>query len=168
MDGKDDVREWLEHASDAAKGQRLDEAAELLDRVLTREPDNLRALDLFGFVRFFQGQYREAESFCRKALTLDPDHAYAHKGLGLCVAKQGKVDEGTASLRRAIALKPQWGDPYWDLGVVLTEAGRYEDALEVLAQGAVMVPKRAPAFRQFQAQVRRRREGNACAERQKA
>lgn len=146
----------VKRASKAAQEKNLDEAASLLDQVLAEDPDHLHALDLFGFVRYFQGRYAEAEQYCRRALAIDANHAYAHKGLGLCIAKQGKVDEGIASLERAIVLSPQWGDPYWDLAVVLTETRRFQEALDVLAQGTAMVPKRAPAFRRFQAQIRQK------------
>ena len=137
-----DLRELLAQASKAAQSRRLDEAAALIEEVLERDPDNLRALDLFGFVRFFQGRYEEAEGYCRRAVELAPDHAYARKGLGLNLARQGRLDEGQAELERAISLKPGWFDPYWDLAVVLSEGGRKEEALKVLAQGQVAVPSR--------------------------
>jgi superkiller protein 3 len=156
MTASESLATLVKRASEAARDRRFDEAAALLDEALAQDPNHLQALDLFGFVRYFQGRFAEAEQHCRTALSLDPDRAYAHKGLGLCVARQGKVDEGIVSLRRAISLKPGWADPYWDLGVVLTDAGRFEEALDVLAQGAAMVSKRAPDFRKFQAQVRRR------------
>lgn len=150
------VSSLVKQASQAAQTRRFEEAAGLLEEVLTADPNHLHALDLFGFVRFFQGRFAEAEGHCRRALSLDPNRAYAHKGLGLCLAKQGHLDDGIASLERAITLRPDWADPYWDLGVVLADAGRFERSLEVLAQGAAMVPKRDKDFRRFQEQVRRR------------
>lgn len=151
-----DLEALAKRASEAARARRLDEAATLLEQILEADPEHLNALDLFGFVRFFQGRYAEAESYCRRALARSPDHAYAHKGLGLCVAKQGRVEEGIASLERAITLKPTWGDPYWDLGVVLQDAGRLEEALEVLERGEAFAKRSGHDFIKFQTQVRRR------------
>jgi tetratricopeptide (TPR) repeat protein len=143
MAGRTPVQRILERATAAAQGRRLDEASALLEQVLADDDVNLRALDLLGFVRYFQGRPAEAESCCRRALAVDPDHAYAHKGLGLCLAKQGRVDEGVASLERAMSLSPGWFDPYWDLCVVLLEARRFGEVREVARRGAAAVPSRA-------------------------
>ena len=157
MSDAEALSELVKQATKAAQERRLDEAAELIESILEQDPDHLRALDLFGFVRFFQGRFAEAETYCHRALELEPDHAYAHKGLGLCLAKQGRLEEGKASLEQAIALKPTWPDPYWDLAVVLTEAERYDDALKVLARGQVSAPARRGGFQQFSAQIRKKK-----------
>ncbi len=157
MHDQDSLGSIVARATEEAKARRFEQAAALLDEVIAVDPAHLRALDLFGFVRFFQGRFAEAEAYCRRALAIDPDHAYAHKGLGLCVARQGSVDEGIACLERAIALRPAWSDPYWDLGVVLADAGRFDQALDVLGQGAAMAPAKEKDFRKFQAQVRHRK-----------
>ena len=57
----------IEEATKAAREHRLDDAARLVEAILEREPADLRALDLLGFVRFFQERYAEAESACRRA-----------------------------------------------------------------------------------------------------
>jgi tetratricopeptide (TPR) repeat protein len=131
----------VRRAAAATEGRRFDEASELLARALERDPDNLRALDILGFVRFFQGRFEDAEQCCTRALSLAPDNAYAHKGLGLCLAKRGKLDEAIEELERAIALKPTWADPYWDLAVVLSGAKRYREAIAVLGRGSEAVPE---------------------------
>jgi len=122
-------------------------------------------LDLFGFVRFFQGSFAEAEAHCRNALRVDPDRAYAHKGLGLCLARQGKIEEGIVSIERAITLRPSWFDPYWDLAVVLSDVGRFDEAIDILAQGAAMVPSRQKDFRKFQTSLRQRKAESLSKER---
>ncbi len=155
-----DLPELLRQATVAAQSRRLDAACELLEQVLAQDPANLRALDLFGFVRFFQGRFTEAEQYCRRALELAPDHAYAHKGLGLCLARQGRVDEGEQELQRAITLKPGWFDPYWDLAVVLREAGRPDDALAVLARAQVAVPRQRARLLGFSRRIRAERDAS--------
>lgn len=127
-------------ARDAARERRWDDAAALLEEALGLEPRHLSALDMLGYVRFFQARYVDAEQACRAALAVSPDHAYAHKGLGLCLARQGQLDEGVASLERAIALAPDWLDPYWDLAIVSMEARQLEAALLATRRGAQAVP----------------------------
>ena len=43
----------LAAATEAAKQGKFEEAADLIEQVLAEDQDNLRALDLGGFVRFF-------------------------------------------------------------------------------------------------------------------
>ena len=110
-------------ANRLAAEQKLDEAAELLDQVLDRDPGNIGALDVLGFVRYFQGDAEAALECCRRSLAIEPAGAYALKGMGICLAEIGEVDEGIAALETAIALRPDWADPHHDLGVVLLKAG---------------------------------------------
>jgi len=153
QDDQGSIAELMEAAMRDATSKRWDQAAQKLEELLVLDPNHLRALDLFGFVRFFQGRVQEAERFCRRALAISPNHAYAHKGLGLCLARQGSVDEGLQSLSRAMELRPDWGDPYWDTAVVLRDAGRIDEALHALQRGAEKVPKRKPEFDRFRTQL---------------
>ncbi len=134
------IQDLLNQATAAAREKRFEQARRLIHKVLETQPDNLRALDLGGFVYFFEERYAQAEQFCRRALQLAPDHAYAHKGLGLCLARQDRLDEGIEELERAISLKPAWADPYWDMAVVLSENGRTDEALAVLERAQLAVP----------------------------
>lgn len=147
------IEQLLVQASAAAEAKQLEGAATLLDQVLAQDANNLRALDLFGFVRFFQNRFSEAEQYCRRALVIKPNHAYALKGLGLCLAKQGKLEEGITSLERAIGNAPGWFDPYWDLAIVLNDAGRYEQAVGVLERGQRMVPDKRSELASFAARI---------------
>ncbi len=145
----------LRAAQTAATERRLDDADLLLEELLAEAPDSLPALDLLGFVRFFQGRYAEAEAACRRCLELDPGRPYALKGLGLCLARQGQLAAGRAALEEAMVRKPGWFDPYWDLAVVLRDAGLPADALTVLARGRAAVPSRAADFDRFERGLRR-------------
>jgi len=78
-----DLDSLLVRAKNEAVARRFEEAAALLEEAYAADPNDPRVLDLFGFVRFFQGSFAEAEAHCRNALRVDPDRAYAHKGLGL-------------------------------------------------------------------------------------
>ncbi|MDX9720649.1 MAG: tetratricopeptide repeat protein [Myxococcota bacterium] len=134
------IEELLNDATQAAQDRLLEYADELIAQVLEREPENLRGLDLLGFVRYFQGDPKAAEEACRKALAIEPEHAYAHKGLGLCLAKQGQVEQGLEHLRHAIELRPKWMDPRWDLTVTLIQAQRFEEAEANLSETETAFP----------------------------
>jgi tetratricopeptide (TPR) repeat protein len=151
----------LDIAHQAANNRDFARAEQLLHDVLSQLPTEIHsvepseretcllALDLLGFVLFFQGRPEEAEQACRRAIAVAPDRAYSNKGLGLCLAKQGKVDEGLPYLRRAIALQPEWLDPRWDMAIVLHEAQRFEEALAVLVEAECALPAERMRFVQL-------------------
>jgi tetratricopeptide (TPR) repeat protein len=134
------VGDLLEKARRAVKAKQLDRAAELLEELLAAEPDNLPAIDLAGFVEFFRGNPRLAETFCRRALEVRPDHAYALSGLGSCLSKQGRIDEAIAHFERAIEVRPDWFEPWFDLAVALDRDGRHAPALELLERARERFP----------------------------
>lgn len=146
----------LEGARRAATNGDFSLAEQLLGLVLKEDPRSLVALDLLGFVLYFQDRPAEAEQACRRAITLDPARAYSNKGLGLCLAKQGRVEQGLPFIREAIRLEPQWFDPRWDLAIVLMEAARYVEALEVLDEAMTALPDSAQRLNTLRSEVIRR------------
>jgi protein O-GlcNAc transferase len=150
------VDDLLTLASKAAESKRLDEADELLSQVLTLSPENLRALDLLGFVRFFQGRYEECENLCRQALIIKPDHAYAMSGLGMALARQNKLEAGVQMLERAMDTSPAWPEPYWDAAVILLEAGDKARAASFLQRGIRFAPKSRARFEKLLLKIRQR------------
>jgi tetratricopeptide (TPR) repeat protein len=147
----------LEAAHLAANTGEFARAERLLHEVLAEDDGCLLALDLLGFVQYFQGRPAEAEQACRRAIAIAPNRAYSNKGLGLCLAKQGMLDEGLPFLRQAIALEPAWFDPRWDMAIVLLEAGRHDEALLVLDEAERAVPSERARFEQLRAEILARR-----------
>jgi Flp pilus assembly protein TadD len=132
----------LAQAEEAARAKDFARAESLLRDHLSGDPDHVGALDLLGYVLYFQDRAEEAEAVCRRTLELSPDHPYALKGLGLCLGKRGDVEGARRSIERAMELEPSWFDPYWDLCVVLVDAGRIADAFGVLTRARAALPDR--------------------------
>jgi tetratricopeptide (TPR) repeat protein len=153
--------ELLDQAHQLASMRRYPAAENALRAALAQEPDNVAALDLLGFVLYFQERPAEAEAACRRVLELRPDRAYALKGLGLCLAKQGSVDEGITYLERAIEQEPGWFDARWDLIVTLTAARRFDAADAALARARERMADRGHAWDQLAKHVgeARRKDG---------
>ncbi len=136
----------LRQAGRAAKEKQFDEAEALVEQVLVENPSSLKALDLLGYVRFFQKRYVESEEINRRALEIDPSHVYALSGLGSCLARLGRIDEARTSFEKAIALKPAWAEPYWDLAVALKNHGMAENAIAILVRGMDAIPEARHRF----------------------
>jgi tetratricopeptide (TPR) repeat protein len=146
--------ELLKEAQLAVNRRQLASAETLLTRVLDDDPDNLQALDLMGFVLFFQKKYGESEACCREALRVKPGHVYALNGLGLSLARQGKLDAGIEMLEKAMAADPSWPEPYWDMAVVLIEAEQRERAVQVLEMGISRIPESRNRFETLLRKIR--------------
>ena len=140
------LQEKLAIAREAAIKGNYAQSEHLLRQVLDANPSELEALDLMGFVLFFQGESGEAAEMCLSALRLDPEHAYAMKGLGLCLSRLGEVDNGIAWIARAISKQPDWFDPRWDLAVVLIDNGRRPEAVAVLEAAVAAIPQERDRF----------------------
>jgi tetratricopeptide (TPR) repeat protein len=110
-------------------------AQDLFLKALSLDPENLRALNCLGFIRYMQGQFAEGLEICSRTVLLYPENAYAHKGLGLHLAKFGQREEAVAAIRKALELAPRFTDAYHDLGVLYHEWGLYDQALESVRKG---------------------------------
>jgi len=145
-DKEEPIAALLSAASKAASSRQLDAAEPLLLQALGREPNNLNALDLLGYVYFFQGRYAECARLCEKALTIQPGHPYALSGLGMALAKQGDVALGIEKLEAAMTAAPEQPEPYWDAAVLLIEAQEPMRAASILKKGIEFSPRNASRF----------------------
>ena len=129
-----DLEALAKRASEAARARRLDEAATLLEQILETDPDHLNALDLFGFVRFFQGRYAEAVELFQRVTRMEPGNARAFNNLAYYAAiGGGDLIEAERAARRAVDLDPQ--PNYLDsLGFVLIRREKWDEAQRTLAK----------------------------------
>ncbi len=84
-------------------GQRLDEAATMVQQALQQEPFNGAYLDSLGWIYYKQGKYPEAEATLRKALEHEGHDATIHSHLGDTYAKLGKTDWAAAEWEKSLA-----------------------------------------------------------------
>jgi len=99
----------------ADRNVRLQEALELVQKALDREPDNAAYLDSLGWVYFRMGKLKEAEDYIRKSLQRSPRDATVHDHLGDILWAQGRVREAIAQWQAALkefsAGPPSEADP---------------------------------------------------------
>jgi tetratricopeptide (TPR) repeat protein len=90
----------------ADRGERLDEAYDLINRALEQSPDNPYILDSLGWVLYRKGDLAGAEAYLRRALALLPDaEVYAH--LAEVLHAQGRTAEAREILREGLAKSPR-------------------------------------------------------------
>lgn len=89
----------------ADKGIRLEEARDLLEKAVAREPRNGAYLDSLGWAYFRLGRLEKAEGLLAAAKEQDPDDATIEEHLGDLSERQGDVRKAAAHWERALELK---------------------------------------------------------------
>ena len=142
-----DPKELAEIGRTLVAARRYAEARKLYDRALALAPDDVRCLDVLGFLAYMTGAFADARGYCDRSLALAPDNAYAMKGLGLCLVRLGDPEGGIAALTRAVALDPEGFDAHHDLGATWLELRRYPEARAAFERARALAdsPARAEA-----------------------
>ena len=86
------------------RGERLQEALEMIGRAVRAEPANGSFLDSLGWVHFKLGQLDEAEKYLSDAARRSPRSATIHEHLGDLHQKRGKTEEARAAWQKALSL----------------------------------------------------------------
>lgn len=98
-----------------------------LERLVSRNPENLQAWIALGMCRLASGDARRAEADLREAVALAPDRALPWVRLGDALAARARSDEAArrearGAYEKALALHPREADAYLGLLLVLALA----------------------------------------------
>lgn len=122
----------LNHVSE----HRLDDARQVLDRLVERRPGFGPAWTALGVVHRRAGAPSRAAACYARALEIDPGDADAHNNLGNLAREQRNYDAAAGHYRRAIALKPgeaaTLSNALYGLGVSLRNTGHVAEGVEFL------------------------------------
>jgi tetratricopeptide (TPR) repeat protein len=86
----------------ALRGDRLDEAIDLVRKALVAEPDNGAFLDSLGWVYYRKGELGEAEKYLGQAATRLPRNSEVQDHLGDVLAKRGRLPDAVEAWMRAL------------------------------------------------------------------
>jgi tetratricopeptide (TPR) repeat protein len=120
-------------------------AAEITSDILSREPENTRALLVLAALEGAQGREKEQKAALERIISTDPEHVEALIGLGnIAIRGQNRAPTAAASFfDRALAREPE------NLEALLGRAGAYryardpQGAEELLNRGLSLYPKEA-------------------------
>lgn len=114
----------------AERLDKLDVLESDLQKILTKNPDDVGALNALGYTLTDRTQrYGEAEQYLLKALRLQPDEAVIIDSYGWLLFKQGKYEEALESLRKAYSIQPE-NEIAAHIAEVLWVMGRDKEARE--------------------------------------
>ncbi|MEH6637455.1 MAG: tetratricopeptide repeat protein [Halioglobus sp.] len=132
-------------ATNAHRGGRVAEAANLYQQVLQREPDNLNALNLFGVLALQAGEVQQAIASIEHAIRVDASRAPIHFNLGNAYLQAGQAINATNAYRRALAIDNSMVDAWCGLAAALTLSSDYYDAIAAAEQALLLSPESVEA-----------------------
>lgn len=103
-------------------------AQALCRTVLGVDPDNLRALYLYGTLLLHERRYVEAIDLFERAIRIAPQFAGTRINLGVALRAAGRLEDASQSYLAAIALDPDNADVHMNLGNCFSDLGRYAEA----------------------------------------
>ena len=108
-------------------------ALELLNQVLTDDPENLRALYLSGLLYLYQGETTQSLAALRKVAAADPNDAYAAYFIAQNLMQIGELDEALVWYRQSFDADAYLRSAYYGAALALRRMDRREDAGLMLA-----------------------------------
>ncbi len=124
---------------------RYNEAAELCQTLLCRDPNNIEALFLAGNLAFRGKAWRTAITRFREACRLDPANPVLLNNLGLALMEAAQsrepvagasLEEAALVFEKALALQSEYVTAWKNLGIVRREQGDTDKALFCFKRGS--------------------------------
>jgi len=137
--------ELLHQALELHRAGQPKAAERLYQQLLRRDPDSVDALNLYGLLRYQQGDIEGGVGSISRAIELQPDFVDAYLNLGNILLQLGGIDEAHACYRRAAELAPQRLDVISNLGITLRHLGRFDESERLLGRVVERVPEMATA-----------------------
>src|SRR5690349_18494689 len=108
---------------------KFDEAEQQLWAILTKAPDDLKALDWMAQVRVLQQRVPEAEALYRRVLALAPNDVTALRGLGELYHAQRKAAEAIECFEGVLAASPGDRSANESLAFLYQQAHKFEESI---------------------------------------
>ena len=125
---------------------RHEQAAQLYDQVLQKDPGNIQTLFLSGMLVYQRGDLATALTRFDRILALNPAHYDAHAARGAVLSSLGRHQDALAAYHRAQQLRPGSAQVYNNRANSLLALGRREEALQSYDQALKQNPAYADAW----------------------
>jgi tetratricopeptide (TPR) repeat protein len=119
--------------------EKYDEALNLFQTVLTKQPDNSLARINIGYISFKKKSFPEAIEHLSRAIRLDNDKKatlYAHFYLGLVYLERDMFEDAQTFFEKTIVLGPNLIEAYYELGRAFWFNGQEQEGKDAWKRGA--------------------------------
>ena len=127
---------WLELSHCLEKANLLEDAVDVLSRLIENHPEEDRAWSRKGAILQKLGRLEDAEAACRKAADLAPSRPEVFNNLATVQRVLGKLAEAEASVGKAIDLRADFASGWDNLGQIRMAADDVEGMFEAFLQCA--------------------------------
>lgn len=139
-------KEAFQNALTAMKNGNLVDAERSFKSVLSRQPDNVAALNLLTAVLMGAGRYGEAERFIARAVALNQSSDVSYYNYGLILKSLNKPQQSLIQFNHAIRLNPKVAETWNNRGAIFNDLGQYENAVQDFDRAVALAPQYAEAF----------------------
>jgi tetratricopeptide (TPR) repeat protein len=122
------VEQALQLANQLQVSGRLNEAEQILKKILTTDPKQAHALHLLGVVTYQAGQVLLALDLVKQAIAIQPSSALFESNLAEMSRQQGRIEEAVTHGKRAVDIDPTMASAHSNLGIALFDAKNYDEA----------------------------------------
>ena len=130
----------IAEAERATRDGRMEDAERVLRELLSKDPNNVRAIRMLGSIALEANRYRAARRLLERAVELSPGVAMSWTDLANLHLKKDRYDEALAAVQRAIDIDPDFVHAYVVKGNILTRAQHHEESLLAYQQGLEVSP----------------------------
>lgn len=123
-----DLPQALELAGELLRAERLAEAEQLYDAILTNWPGQSDALHFMGVLRHVQGDGEAAVALIRESIAALPQASAPWNNMGNVLLQLGRFDEAAQAYRRSAELDPTDAGVHNNLGTLHRKQGDLERA----------------------------------------
>jgi TonB family protein len=134
------IQALLRAANLAARNRDYSTCAQMLEQIVSIDPNYKNAWNYLGWSYNALGQYSKAEAALRKAIALNPADPQAYNNLGQCLAYQKRFDEAIPQYLKQIEVRPRDPWAHANLGRVYLITKKYQDAIGELQIAAALTP----------------------------
>ncbi len=107
LQGSDEAHRSLCRSVRMIESGQLDQAAELLSRVIRRSPYYAEAYHQRAVANHLRGRYADSLADAGQAVSLNPTHFAAQAGQGNCLVQLGRYREAVAAYHAALRIHPR-------------------------------------------------------------
>jgi protein O-GlcNAc transferase len=127
-------------------GDRMREAEQLYQGILSEEPCHFGCLYHLGLIRAQQNRLEEAVELFRGAIDQDPTSADALVNLAVAFEVLELPEQALEHAEKAIALRPDRAEAYFAAGNALKALGRLEEAIGRYEKAIALDPRYAEGY----------------------
>jgi tetratricopeptide (TPR) repeat protein len=139
----------LNKAEIALTEGELEEAEKLLRSILSRDPNDVKALRMLGSMAVEASRFKPARKMLERAVQLKPGFIPGWNDLANLYMKLDRYEKALAAVQHALELDPNMVQSWIIKGNILTRAQRHEESLDAYRHALKLSPRSGGALSQL-------------------